>query len=248
MPVPIIAAVVAGGLGIGAAAIAGRSAEQAAEQARGAAREQSQAQLKIAEEAKAAAQMTPEEKAFTAMMRTRAEAGLGAPEFETTTAAETETALEALQKYYMQRGWQPSPRETGLLIEPSQKVARDIAIQNALLRRQAQQQAWERAYQLTPLAERQIEMGAGLQALPYETAAAGVPGATEQQLALGKMEQATAAQRALGGMLQAYASPLFQQRIQQPSPSTIVGGRGGTYTGYQQPSGLPGGQTWSPYR
>ena len=216
-----------------AAATAQQAAAQQAAAQKEIAQQQIEATQQTAEAARTQAKMTPQEEAYIAMMRERAQAGLGAPEFESTTAQETETALEALQKYYMQRGWQPSPRETGLLIEPSQKVARDIAIQNALLKRQAQQQAWERAYQLTPLQSRLIEQQSGISTLPsevsgltsgYQTQAQAVttPTTLAQQLALQKMEQAQAQQMALGSMLAAYASPLLQQRLQTPSTSTII--------------------------
>lgn len=216
------ATAIAGATALGATAMAGRAQEKAAEEAREAAQEQSRAQLRMAEEARTATQMSPEEKAYMSMMRGRAEAGLGAPEFETTTEMETEKGLEALQKYYMQRGWQPSPRETGLLIEPSQRVARDVAIQNALLRRQAQQQAWERAYALAPMQQELIERGAPMQALPYTTQAAGVPGATQKELSLQRMEEAGASQQAIMSMLGAYASPLLQKRIAGTAATDIV--------------------------
>lgn len=210
---------------VGTGVYVSRQQKKAQSQAIQAAERQSAAQLEVAEKAQETAKMTPEERAYMSMLRGRAEAGLGAPEFETTTAQETESALEALQKYYMTRGFQPSPAQTGLLIEPSQKIARDVAIQNALLRRQAQQQAWERAYQVAPMSQELMERGAGLQALPYETQAAGVPGVAQQQLALQQMETAGASQEALmnlAGRYIAYQSPLFQQRIAQPGGASII--------------------------
>ena len=218
-------AAIAGTAAVASTAMAGSAAEKQAKAAKEAAAGSTAAQLKIAEEAKLAAQMTPEEKAYQSMLMKRAEEGLGAPEFESTTAQETEVGLEALQKYYMQRGFQPSPKETGLLIEPSQKIARDVAIQNALLRRQAQQQAWENAARLYPQQQRTIEQGAPLATAGAEMSAAGYPGQVGGQLAMQNLSDIQASQKALGGMLAAYSSPLLQSRIQGGGGTNIGGPR-----------------------
>lgn len=195
---------------------ASNRAKSAQREAIRASEQQAAAQMQEAERARELSQMTPEERAYMSMLRSRAQEGLDDSGFESTTAQETEAGLDALQKYYMSRGFQPSPQQTGLLIEPSQKIARDVAIQNALLRRQSQQQAWERAYQVAPMSQELIERGAGQATLPYTSAAAGVPGAAQQQLALQQMTGAQASQEAvtnLAGRYIAYQNPLFQRRI-----------------------------------
>lgn len=221
----IAAAIIAGVATIGATVYASERGKSAQEAATRAAQEQSASQMEMAREGIESAQMSPEERAYMSMLRGRAEAGLDDTGFESTTELETEKGLEALQKYYMTRGFQPSPQQTGLLIEPSQKIARDVAIQNALLRRQSQQQSWERAYKLAPMSQELIERGAGLGALPYTSAAAGVPGAAQQQLSLQQMESAGATQEAitnLAGKYIAYQNPLYQQRITGTDTGTNI--------------------------
>ena len=235
----IAAAVIVGGAGVGVAAMAGSAQEKAQEKAIAAGKEQTQAQLQATREAEARAAMTPEEKAYQSMMMKRAEAGLTDIQAPDITESYMPKALESLQKYYMQRGWQPSPAQTGLLIEPSQQVAKDVALQNALLRQSAQQQAWANAQALYPQQQRAIEQGAPLSTLPYTTQAYTSTTAAQQLAAQQQYEQSLAMQKAMGSLLMSYSSPLLQQRI--TSGSQITGGVGGQI-GYSPQFG----QTWSP--
>ena len=220
MPPIVIAAAIVGGTTI----YASRQQEKAQEAAISSAEQQAAAQREAATEAVEAAAMTPQEQAFQSMMMERATAGLEDPRGIDITEAYMPRALEALQKHFMQRGFQPSPAQTGLLIEPSQQVAKDIALQNALLQLQAEETAWTRARGVYPEAQRLAE----------QRAPVTQPFATQQAYAGAQYQQATAAQSALGSMLMAYTSPLLAQRITSPTGGTSIipqapGGIGPTY-------------------
>ena len=235
----IAGATIAAGGAIAATAMAGSAQEEAQQKAIEAGERQTQAQLQAAREAEARAAMSPEEKAYQSMMMKRAEQGLIAPEAADITESYMPKALESLQKFYMQKGWQPSPAQTGLLIEPSQQVAKDVALQNALLRQSAQQQAWANAQALYPQQQRATEQGAPLATLPTTAGAYTSTTAAQQLVSQQQAEQSAASQQALMSLFGAYMSPLLQQRI---TGSKITGGVGGQ-TGYSPQFG----QTWSPY-
>ena len=99
----ITAGVVAGG----AAVYASRQQKEAQEAAISSAEQQAVAQREQAA-------MTPQERAFQSMMMERATAGLEDPQGIDITEAYMPRALEALQKHFMARGFQPSPTQTGL--------------------------------------------------------------------------------------------------------------------------------------
>ena len=218
MPViPFIAPLI----GVGGAVYAAGEQKKAQKKGIAAGEAQTAAQLQAAREAEERAAMTPEEKAYQSMLMKRAEAGLTDIQAPDITESYMPKALESLQKYYMQRGWQPSPRETGLLIEPSQQVARDVALQNALLRQSAQEAAWNKALAVYPQQQRLTEQGAPLQTLPTTAGAYTATTAAQQLAAQQDYDQALAMQKAFGSLFMSYASPLLQQR-------TAGGGGGGS--------------------
>lgn len=219
MPVPIIAAGVAAAGGVYAASQRRKSQKEQIALAE----KQSGIQQQIAREAREAARMTPEERAFRSMLFKRSTAEMEAPEIpELTTEATLDEPLKALQRQFMARGFQPSPETTGLLIAPSQEIARRAAVENALLRLEERNRRWSRAIALSPERQRAIEQGAPLQTMPTEAGAAGLPYQAAADVARTRAGEASTAQFALGNLLSAYSSPLLQQRISGRAGTNIL--------------------------